>query len=107
VKRSDPDVFLTTVAYPIKGTGYFDDVSPSLLTPEVWAAATDRDWQIRGRRPRGYYQFADQLLKSEVALGRLLRDAGPGSTSPQLDVLRQSAQTARKGLHELSSHVEA
>jgi radical SAM superfamily enzyme YgiQ (UPF0313 family) len=107
VKRSDPDVFLTTVAYPIKGTGYFDDVSPSLLTPEVWAASTDRDWKIRGRRPRGYYQFADQLLKSEVALGRLLRDAGPGSTSPQLDVLRQSAQTARKGLHELSSHVEA
>ena len=26
VKQSNPDVFFTTVSYPIKGTGYFDKV---------------------------------------------------------------------------------
>lgn len=69
-----PDVFLTTVSYPIKGTPYYDEVAPKLVTLGAWSATTDRDVRIRGRHSRRFYQMADQLLRSadeaEAALAR-------------------------------------
>jgi radical SAM superfamily enzyme YgiQ (UPF0313 family) len=67
VKACRPDVFFTTVSYPIKGTPYFEEVAEKLVQIGPWAAATDRDWKIRGRHSRRFYQFADQLLRSEEA----------------------------------------
>lgn len=65
VKACRPDVFLTTVSYPIKGTPYFDEVADKLVQIGAWRTATDRDWKIRGRHSRRFYQFADQLLRAE------------------------------------------
>jgi anaerobic magnesium-protoporphyrin IX monomethyl ester cyclase len=67
VKTCRPDIFLTTVSYPIKGTPYYDDVAPRLVRIGQWDESTDRDVRISGRHSRRFYQFADQLLKSEVA----------------------------------------
>src|SRR5215469_1940430 len=61
VKRTDPDVFFTTVSYPIKGTPYFEAVASRLASPAAWAESSDRDYRIRGRHSRRYYQYADQL----------------------------------------------
>ncbi len=44
VKRSNPDVFLTTVSYPIKGTGYFAKVRDKVALPLAWAEGSDRDY---------------------------------------------------------------
>jgi len=82
VKRAGPDVFLTTVAYPIKGTPYFDEVQRRVVEPSDWAAASDRDYALRGRHSKRYYGFATKRLRHEVALHRLrrrgatVRDAG-------------------------------
>ena len=65
VKACRPDVFFTTVSYPIKGTPYYDEVAPKLVQLGPWQATTDRDIKIRGRRSRHFYQLADQLLRSE------------------------------------------
>jgi radical SAM superfamily enzyme YgiQ (UPF0313 family) len=89
VKVCRPDVFLTTVSYPIKGTPYFDEVAPRLVRIGEWNRSTDRDTCIAGRHSRRFYQFADQLLKSEVA--------GLGT----------EAEAARRGLHESFTEVEA
>ena len=43
VKACPPDVFFTTVSYPIKGTPYYDEVAPKLVQLGSWAATTDRD----------------------------------------------------------------
>ena len=67
VKACRPDVFLTTVSYPIKGTPYYDQVAPKLVPLGAWGSVTDRDVQIRGRHSRRYYQAADQLLRSQTA----------------------------------------
>ena len=67
VKTCRPDVFLTTVSYPIKGTPYYGEVAPRLVRLGEWAASTDRDAGIRGRHSRHFYQLADLLLKNEVA----------------------------------------
>jgi radical SAM superfamily enzyme YgiQ (UPF0313 family) len=66
VKACVPDVFFTTVSYPIKGTPYYEEVAPKLVQLGAWSTSTDREVQIRGRRSRRFYQFADQLLRSET-----------------------------------------
>src|SRR5262245_17510716 len=50
VKRSNPDVFLTTVSYPIKGTGYFAKVHDKIALPVAWAEGSERDFVVEGRR---------------------------------------------------------
>ena len=67
MKTCLPDVFFTTVSYPIKSTPYYEEVAPRLVGIENWARTTDREFKVAGRHSRRYYQYADQLLKSEVA----------------------------------------
>ena len=71
VKESNPDVFFTTVSYPIKGTGYFDKVRDRVEMPIAWAEASDRDYVIAGRRGKDYYKLADQWLRNEVEAHRV------------------------------------
>jgi radical SAM superfamily enzyme YgiQ (UPF0313 family) len=66
VQACKPDVFFTTISYPIKGTPYYDEVAPKLVQLGTWQTSTDRDIKIRGRHSRRYYQFADQLLRSQT-----------------------------------------
>jgi radical SAM superfamily enzyme YgiQ (UPF0313 family) len=81
LKRTAPDVFLTTVAYPIKGTPFHHDVGDRLESPGTWSTRTDRDLQIKGRQNRLYYRFARDFVEWEVArdrhwkAGRYLRAA--------------------------------
>ena len=70
MKRSAPDVFLTTVAYPIKNTPYFNAVADRVVLDQPWEQATDRDFRIRGRHSRTYYGHANDLLKYEVEAHR-------------------------------------
>ena len=62
-----PDVFFTTVSYPIKGTPYFDRVSSKIVHIRGWQESTDRDIAIRGRHSRHFYRCADELLRAEMA----------------------------------------
>jgi radical SAM superfamily enzyme YgiQ (UPF0313 family) len=66
VKRCKPDVFLTTVAYPLKGTGYYSDVADKLVSIKGWAESTDRDLRVRDRHSARYYNHADELLRSST-----------------------------------------
>lgn len=67
LKRTAPDVFLTTVSYPIKGTPYYQRVADRLSSPVDWAQGTDRDLVVRGRPVRRYYDFARRWMTAEVA----------------------------------------
>jgi len=73
VKRSDPDIFFTTVAYPIKGTPYHSRVSNSLVQLKPWEQSSDREITLRGRHTAEFYEQADRLLREEVSLARLNR----------------------------------
>jgi radical SAM superfamily enzyme YgiQ (UPF0313 family) len=81
LKRTRADTFLTTVAYPIKGTPYYEETASRLALRGEWAARTDRDLVVRGRRTGLYYRFARQWMEGEVArdrhwrAGRVLRAA--------------------------------
>ena len=96
VKRSDPDVFFTTVAYPIKGTPYFDEVAAQVVSSNPWEQGSDREFRVRGRHSRRFFQFADELLRSEVELTRLQKQHGADTVAleAKIGIARQGLQTA-------------
>ena len=93
VKASNPDIFFTTVAYPIKNTGFFNKVSDRLTIRTPWRDATDRDYVIAGQHSKRYYSFADDWLRAEVAAHRLMDIDPTGAESK-----RTEAAAARASL---------
>jgi radical SAM superfamily enzyme YgiQ (UPF0313 family) len=67
VKKCRPDIFFTTVSYPLKGTPYYEKVKDRLVSIEPWAQTSDRNFSVRGRHSRAFYKRADELLRSEMA----------------------------------------
>jgi radical SAM superfamily enzyme YgiQ (UPF0313 family) len=104
VKKTDPDIFFTTVAYPIKGTPYFSDVAERVEGPPMWSNSSDRDFRIRNRHSRQFYRFADKLLRSEVELSRL--GTKPDADAAALAAIRRGIIEARAGLDATFSEVE-
>lgn len=70
LKRCNPDIFLTTVAYPIKGTPYYAEVEADILRAGDWAETADRDLTVAGRYSKRFYSFATRWMVNEVALNR-------------------------------------
>lgn len=105
VKKTDPDIFFTTVAYPIQGTGYSSQVADRLERTKPWSVGSDRDVRIRGRHSRRFYGLADQLLRSEVELERKRRSSG-AETSVIIE-LQDKVADLRTGLRATSCEVEA
>ena len=102
VSRCQPDVHLTTVAYPIKNTGYFHKVADSIVVDKEWSAATDRDHRVRGRHSRSYYQQADAWLDNDVAAARL-----EGRDPAEAAQRRAAALRARESMRSLALETEA
>ncbi|HYP20740.1 MAG TPA: radical SAM protein [Chloroflexia bacterium] len=73
LKKSDPDLFLTTVAYPIKGTPYYNEVESRVLESMPWHERTDRDLTVAGRRSKRFYSFATRWMVNEVGLHKMLK----------------------------------
>jgi anaerobic magnesium-protoporphyrin IX monomethyl ester cyclase len=102
VKQSNPDIFFTTVSYPIKGTPYFDTVRDRVDLPLAWAEATDRDYCIAGRKGKDYYRLADVWLRNEVEASRL------ANTDPRRAAgLIEIAQRARDEMSRVATQAPA
>lgn len=105
VKKSNPDVFFTTVAYPIKGTPYFSEVADRVESPNGWRTSSDREIKIRGRHSRRYYSFADQLLRTEVELERMTQSGRADALT--LATMQASIADFRAKLQASASETEA
>jgi radical SAM superfamily enzyme YgiQ (UPF0313 family) len=105
VSKTKPDIFFTTVSYPIKGTPYYQQVQSKLVQLNPWAQTSDREIKIAGRHSRTYYAHADKLLRDEVQFARLSED--PMANSALLQDLKLSIQASRDGLNATRSEVEA
>jgi anaerobic magnesium-protoporphyrin IX monomethyl ester cyclase len=103
VKRTDPDVFFTTVSYPIKGTPYYEQISKSLVQLKPWSTSSDREIAVLGRRSPQFYEFADRLLKNEVKLAHLERAGSSGAAEREL---RQHVNTLRESLYSASREAQ-
>ncbi len=66
LKASNPDWFTITVAYPIKGTGLYEEVAPDFTHQPDWESSTDRNIDFRRTYPRRYYDFAVRWTVNSV-----------------------------------------
>lgn len=66
LKKSNPNHFTITVAYPIKGTEFFQEIETSQVNAFEWEKNTDRDRDFVRTYPRKYYDFAVRRVVNEV-----------------------------------------
>jgi anaerobic magnesium-protoporphyrin IX monomethyl ester cyclase len=66
LKDSNPDLFTITVAYPIKGTGLYEEVESTSFSNLEWAERTDRDIEFKRTYPRKYYDYAVRWTVNSV-----------------------------------------
>jgi radical SAM superfamily enzyme YgiQ (UPF0313 family) len=104
LKQAGPDTFLTTVAYPIKGTPYYASVSDRIISRRAWEAGSDRDYTVKGRHSPRYYQFATRWMVSEVALHR--QRNGSAFNYPRLAKTFLNAKLGRMGMLLTEREVE-
>lgn len=105
VSKAQPDIFFTTVSYPIKGTPYYQQIQSKLVQLKPWGQTSDREITIRGRHSREYYAHADKLLRAEVQRARL---TGSSSYDPlDLQQLTQQIAASRQGLAATTHEREA
>jgi anaerobic magnesium-protoporphyrin IX monomethyl ester cyclase len=105
VSISKPDVFFTTVSYPIKGTPYYQKISSRLVQLKPWGVSSDREIKIKGRHSQKFYSYADKLLRDEVQLARIAET--PDAESDRASSLRHEIALARAGLLSTQTEVEA
>ncbi|MBV9547742.1 MAG: B12-binding domain-containing radical SAM protein [Chloroflexi bacterium] len=97
LKEAGPNTFLTTVAYPIKNTPYYESVKERVVARREWEQGSDRDYTVAGRHSMRYYDFATRWMVSEVALHKQRRDVRL-RTTPRLAKTFVSAQIGRIGM---------
>lgn len=74
LKKAMPDVFLTTVAYPIKGTEVYKEYEHQLSFPPTWNASTDRNIRFNNRYSDAFYWFANRYVVNEVSYHKALKN---------------------------------
>lgn len=77
LKDADPDVFLTTVAYPIAGTKYYEKVADRVLPLKAWAESSDSSHTVAGRYSRQFYRHATRWMVGEVDFYKQRRASKP------------------------------
>lgn len=104
VSMSKPDIFFTTVSYPIKGTPYYNRISDKLIQISPWGKTSDRELRIRGRHSRNFYAHADRLLREEVTLARAIDNAASAATD--IVSMQQSIRDIRSAMMSSFHEVE-
>ena len=66
LKLSNPHHFTITLAYPIKGTGLYQEIEAQQLADLDWNKTTDRDRDFERTYPRRYYDYAIRWVVNEV-----------------------------------------
>jgi radical SAM superfamily enzyme YgiQ (UPF0313 family) len=101
LKKTNPDHFLTTVAYPIKGTEFYNDVKHRINDTRNWSSGSDRQLKISGRYSDRFYWFANRYLVNEVQHHKIRSNGNNDYAELASTFLK--AKAARIGM-ELTKH---
>ena len=88
------------MAYPIKGTPFYDDVRETIVASQPWERTNDRDLRLRRPHSSLYYRFALDRVVHEVRGHKLA--SKPGS----LDALRAARHELQAGLARLAMRAD-
>jgi anaerobic magnesium-protoporphyrin IX monomethyl ester cyclase len=74
LKDIDPEIFGIAVAYPMKGTDFYSEVS-DLLKPDIqWTQTNENKLVFEGQYQPRFYWFAERLLHNEMGLYRIVKN---------------------------------
>src|SRR5215472_14376629 len=73
LKETRPDVVGTSIAFPIKGTEFYERVEKRLVPDENWSSRNQNKLLFKGKYPRLYYWFAARWLVKEVNIDKMWR----------------------------------
>jgi len=104
LKETNPDTYLTTVAYPIKGTSMYHQLKDKLTNERQWASSTDRGITFKGRYSRQFYWFATRHMVNEVLHDKISRNGNTSFSSKALSYAK--SKIARLGM-TLTQHVRS
>ena len=90
LKETRPDVVGTSLAFPIKGTEFYERVEDRLIPNDNWSSRNQNKLLFNGKYPRLYYWFAARWLVKEVNVDRMWRL----KQRPYLKILVESAKVA-------------
>ena len=96
LKKANPDLFTITVAYPIKGTGLYEDIKDRITLQPDWFSSTDRDIDFIRAYPRPYYDYAVRWVVNKVQLHKHELAGTSRSWSAQKNYIK--ATLARLGM---------
>jgi radical SAM superfamily enzyme YgiQ (UPF0313 family) len=93
LKKSDPDLFTITVAYPIKGTPLYEEVESNFIHQPEWENSTDRQLDFKRTYTRKYYDYAVRWIYNEMEIHKT---AGNKNTPfSKLPVLKLKSAAAK------------
>ena len=89
LKKSNPDYFTITVAYPIKGTEFFEEIEANQLNAFEWEKQSDRDRDFVRTYPRRYYDYAVRRVVNEVKFHQKINNGSirSGSIKTKIKIL--------------------
>ncbi len=99
LRESLPDDLLTTVAYPIKGTPYYEEVAAKVVAMRPWELGSDRDLSVQGRFSVDFYGHAQHWLAAELAVATEWQ-------RPERNYLRLAKSLASAKRHRLAMHLK-
>lgn len=99
LRESLPDDLLTTIAYPIKGTPYYEDVASKVVPLRPWELGSDRDLTVQGRFTTDFYGHAQHWLAGELAFATEWERSGRS-------YLRLARTLAHAKRHRLAMHLK-
>lgn len=89
-----PDDLLTTLAYPIKGTPYYEDVADRIVPLKAWGEGSDRDLTVQGRHSRRFYAHVQKWISHEVEAARMRKSGRRDYAALAKTVLRAKQHRA-------------
>jgi len=95
LKKSNPDYFTITVAYPIKGTEFFEEIEANQLNAFEWDKQSDRDRDFVRTYPRRYYDYAVRRVVNEVKFHQKINN---GSIGSEVFRLKLKSYAAKAGM---------
>lgn len=105
LKESNPSSFLTTLAYPIKGTPYYEQVADRVIALKEWPEGSDRDLTVAGRHSRRFYRFVNRWMVGEVSWHRQRKSKNPDY--PAMAKALVNSRLGRLGMIATRGEVEA
>ena len=95
LKKSNPDHFTITVAYPIKGTEFFQEIETNQVNVFSWEKQTDRERDFKRTYPRKYYKYAVRRVVNEV---KFHQNKNNGSFSSEAIKFKLKSYAAKAGM---------